>query len=701
VKKKSIFITILITIVALSGLFSVSASEGQPPGPGDFPRDRDMPVTQNLGWNSGESSDRFTSTGDGEVSLERFSSTQNPDIRSLNPAVPVGEPGLSYRYVDTFGVSESAYLADTTHLNTPRGLAIDSSNNLYVVEYKGSRALKYSSPVTPEFSIGVAGLHYIEEGKDIFAFPRDIAVDNGDNFWVADNNRVTQYDSSGNFLQVFPDWDDQPWSCQSDNGHFCGARGVEFDSTGKMYVGDRWNYRVQVFTFSGGSPVYHSTIGEPGVQGSDNDHFSRPEQLVVDSSNNVYIADTNNYRIQKCTYSTIWNCSTFHGTGSRGSGANELDYVDGLGIDSGNNIYIADSGNSRIKKCNSAGTCSEIISGLYWPTDVAIDSSGSIFVSDWDDAAIRKYWSSGTHPLLYAGTPFVPYVTDSSRMFYPWGITVADDGSIYVAEKLGNRLLKLDENGNQQWVVGTPGVGGSSNDLLNWPEGNLAIDSIGRIYVPDTDRHRVQIFTSNGTYDGTMGVTGQRGNDNSHFDRPMGVAISPLNGDIYIADHENTRVQIFHSDLSYKATLGTTDVWGTGIYEFDGPTGVAIDSSGNIFVADKYNQRIQKFNSSRVYQSTIGVTDNCDWPFDYLCGPTSVVVDNHNHLFVTEQWDNRVQVYDTDGNYLTSIGGRWGKNSGEFRNPNGIATDKYGNVYVTDSTNHRIQKYSPGVPGWL
>ena len=221
--------------------------------------------------------------------------------QGVSAAVALGQPGLSFRYVGTFGVTEQAYIADVQHLNRPTGLFIDGSDNLYVAEEYGARMLKYrTSDGANLLSIGTAGLNIV--GDDTFSEPRDVTVDGSGNIWVVDNHRATQYDASGNFLQVFPDWDNEPWDSGDDNEHFDTPCGIAFDSAGRMYVSDSENHRVQVYTFVGGSPVYSTTIGVTGVSDNDNAHFNRPARIVIDSSDRLYVADLENYRGQRCTY---------------------------------------------------------------------------------------------------------------------------------------------------------------------------------------------------------------------------------------------------------------------------------------------------------------------------------------------------------------------------------------------------------------
>jgi len=621
-------------------------------------------------------------------------------------AVTLGQPGLSFRYVRTFGVTEQAYPADAQHLNGPNGLFIDASNNLYVAEELGSRMLKYrTSDGANLLSIGTAGMRYPD--NYVFSWLEDVALDGSGNIWVVDTHRAVQYDASGNFLQALPpdDW----WNSGNDDTHFNNPCGIAFDSAGRMYIADRENYRIQVYTFALGSPVYSTTIGVTGVSGADNAHFNRPDHIAIDSSDRLYVADLENFRVQRCTYSAGWNCTTFHGTGSQGSGSDELNGVGnllllGLGIDSSGNVYIADSGNGRVKKCTSAGSCSIFATGLNSPADVAIDSSGNVYVSDWPDSTIRKYNSSGGALGVFAGTSGEPYVADTTRLNSPWGIAVAPDGSIYVTEKWGYRLVKVNAAGVQQWTVGQAGVYGDDNAHLgSWwagPEGNMAVDAAGRIYVPDTGNNRIQIFSPNGTYFATFGSTG---NGNYEFECPTGVAISPVNGDIYVTDHCNHRIQVFSSSRVYKATLGVLDETGTDNQHFNLPWGVGLDTSGNIYVADSENRRVQRCNlsgTSYACTSFAGETGVSGDDFGHFGDLPAIAVDNAGRVYVADPWSNRIQVFDSSGAYLTTIAGAWGTNTSQMRTPVGIALDSAGNVYVTDRDNHRIQKFAPGVPGW-
>jgi hypothetical protein len=129
--------------------------------------------------------------------------------------------------------------------------------------------------------------------------------------------------------------------------------------------------------------------------------------MAVDSSNNIYVADTGNNRIQKFnssgTFLTKW--------GSNGTGNGQFDSPNGISVDSTGNVYVADTNNNRIQKfsstgvfidsCGSAGTGDGEFSG---PQDVAADASGNIYVADTGNERIQKFGPAAATPVADAGT---------------------------------------------------------------------------------------------------------------------------------------------------------------------------------------------------------------------------------------------------------------------------------------------------------
>jgi len=248
-------------------------------------------------------------------------------------------------------------------------------------------------------------------------------------------------------------------------------------------------------------------------------------------------------------------------------------------------------------------------------------------------------------------------------------------------------------------------VQNSDNTHLGSLEGKPALAANGNIYVPDSGNNRIQILNAASSgYVNTFGSYGTTGNDK--FSCPNGIAISPVNGYFYIADRCNHRVQVYDSTLSlagYKATLGETGVSGSDATHFKNPRDVAVDASGNIYVADQDNHRVQKCTlsgNSGTCTTFVGETGISGNDFGHLGAPAGIVVDGAGRVYVADRWNNRIQVFDSSGAYLTSIGQSSGNRTGQLRSPSGITLDSAGNIYVADRENHRIQKYVAGVPGW-
>lgn len=608
--------------------------------------------------------------------------------------IAVGEPGFSFRHVQTFGTSEIGYLTDSYHLNAPSGVFIDANDNLYVVEDNGYRLLRYNSSGVNTLTLGTAG--FCDDSLDPTAFctPQDVAADLSGNFWVATGNRAVKFDANGIYQTQLPLPNFRgSWSSGEDSTHFRSTAGVALDNiNGRLFVSDRNNHRVQVYILGGSEPVYSATIGETGVSGSDNEHFKYPRRITVDNLGRLYVVDSSNYRVQRCSFSGSWACAPF--------GPTPGSYVPrGISSDASGNIYIYDSNYGRVLKCTPAGICADLASSLSYSQDVAVDSQGNLFLGAYGHSVIKKYNSSGAFIKNYLGIYHESYFPDGPYIFSAHGVEVAADGSLYATELNGQRLLKFNSSGVRQWAVGDPGAWGEENDQFNSPEGNPAISATGLIYVPDGNNDRIQIFDADGSYIGSFGSYGV---GNYQFSYPAGIAISPVNGYIYIADVNNSRVQVFNSSHVFIGTIGETGVWGSDNAHFDGPYDVAVDEAGIVYIADYYNYRVQKciFNISNYACTTfIGETGNIEYGFEYL-QPQSVEVDQAGRVYVVDQYNGRIQVFDASGAYLTTIGGGWGSRPGEFRIPTGLALDENGNVYVGDFRNNRVEKFSPGLPGW-
>jgi hypothetical protein len=625
-------------------------------------------------------------------------------------AIPLGHSGTTYSFVTSYGTVEEPYTVDLAHLNRPEGLYLDESETLFVSEERGARIVRSDPSFNP---IGSTGSVYTADNA--FVHPTDMAKDNAGSLWVADWSRVVQYDASGAdaaFLQSFPPTNS--WVTGDDNSHFYDVKGLAFDHlvNQHLFVSDSGNERVQVFGFDAeGKPVYLNTIGETHIQGDDqdNEHFNHPVRLAVDSANRLLVADSYNNRVQRCSSAdgwANWTCETF----AMGGGLS-LNYPLGVSVDAGGNVLIADSNNSRILRCADAGSCAVQVENFPgWASDVEGKANGDVLISDWNNMVVRRFNAAGQEQPIFMGTLNVPYTTTLGHFFTPRGITVGADGSVFILEQYGYRLVKLNPAGEQQWVVGAPGLFTDADtgfgDYWAGLEGNPAVDAAGRIYVPDTSNDRVQILNPDGSFYNRIGMTRNGGSDNTRLSCPTTTAINPVNGDILVADKCNQRIQVFSADtLAYKATLGETGVSGSDNAHFNSAWGLAVDSKGTVYVADTENFRVQKCTyttgtnfSCTTFTGETGVYGN---EYNHL-HPLAVAVDGAGHVFAADDWNSRVQVFNASGGYLTTLGGGWGNYPTDLRSVSSVAVDKWNKVYISDNVNHRVLVYAPGGSGsWL
>lgn len=183
-----------------------------------------------------------------------------------------------------------------------------------------------------------------------------------------------------------------------------------------------------------------------------------------------------------------------------------------------------------------------------------------------------------------------------------------------------------------------------------------------------------------------IGTTGSTGTGNYQFNGPTGVAVD-TSGRIYVADTNNNRIQLFNSTGGYLTTI---------THQFSGPVNTAIDASGNVYVADGNNNRIQKFDSSFTWLANYGNGTASSAPglFNY---PNGAAVDSSGNLYVADLSNNRIQKFSSNRTWLASWGanngsGSFGSGPGEFNNPAQVAVGQSDTIYVADYGNNRIQK---------
>ena len=457
---------------------------------------------------------------------------------------------------------------------------------------------------------------------------------------------------------------EQPW-------YFNWPHGVAFDSRGYIYVADSDNHRIQKFTSDG------QFIAKWGSLGGGEGQFNWPGGVTVDGSGYVYVVDSGNHRIQKFTSSGQFIATW----GSYGDEEGQFISPLGITVDSSDNVYVADTFNYRIQKFTSNG---QFISQwgskgteegqLDGPRGVAVDSNGYVYVADTYNHRIQKFTSYGEFIIKWGREG-----TGQGQLDGPRGVAVDSNGYVYVADTYNYRIQKFTSNGQfiTKW-----GIEGSENGQFDYPSG-IAMDNSGYVYVADTYNDRIQKFTLDGQF---IAKWGNIGSGDGRFDYPSTITMDS-NSNVYVADTDNHRIEKFTSNGQFIAKWG---IEGSENGQFEYPSGITIDNDGNLYVADTDNDRIQKFTSEGQFITKWGSSGSGDGQFN---SPIGIAVDSSGYVYVADTDNHRIQKFTSNGQFITKWGSS-GSEDGQFNSPEDIAIDSSGKVYVADTDNHRIQKFT-------
>jgi uncharacterized protein (TIGR03437 family) len=618
---------------------------------------------------------------------------------------------------------------------------IDSGGNLTVVA--GNSRAGYSGDGGPALQAQLNG-------------PQGIALDSSGNLYIADsiNNRVRIVNSAG----VINTFAGTGAVSQGGGGTFNDGglaingllylpSGVCLDTSGNVYIADTGDNLIRKVTTDG---IINSVAGD-GFGGFWGDTYSAitaglhtPTDVYVDSSGNIFIADSANAAIREVTASTgIINTVAGNGSiGDTGDGgpATSASLVTpyAVTLDSSGNIYFVENGDSVIRKVTvSTGVITTIVGNatagfsgdgstatkaqLNFPTGMALDSSGNIYIADSLNFRIRKV--SGTTISTIGGNGVLSYSGDggpgtSAQLNTPQAVAVDTSGNFYIADTLNNVVRKVTATGVVSTVAGngTAGYGGDGGAAtaaqLNRPQG-IAVDSSGNIYVADTQNARVRKI-SGGTIstvagNGTPGYGGDGGAASAaQLFVPIGLALD-ASGNLYIADFTNNRVRkVSGGTITTVAGDGLSGYSGDGgpatSAKLNGPTGVAVDASGNIYIADLNNNAVREVTGGNIMtvagSGLPGVSGDGGPATAALVGnPSGIAVDSAGNFYIGSGSATVRKVYAGTGIIITIAGngtrgytGDGGSATlGELNGPISVAVSSTGNVYVADSANNAIR----------
>lgn len=270
--------------------------------------------------------------------------------------------------------------------------------------------------------------------------------------------------------------------------------------------------------------------------------------------------------------------------GSRGVGVGQFNKPRSLALDRNDNVYVVDM-TGRVQKFSADGKYL-----LQWqmpqtelgrPKGMGLDSDGNVIV-------IEPHYSRVNHfsPEGVLVSQWGVHGTNEGQLAFPRSVAINSRGEMYLTEFVSTERVQHFSSRGEKFL-GRFGNLGSGNGEFNRPEG-ICVDAQDRVYVADSCNHRVQVFSSDGTFVKSFGKAGSGSGEMSY---PYDVRFDSA-GFQYVCEFGNSRIQIFDSKNTPVEILGGA---GPAPGQFDNPWSIAFDSKGNLYVADSQNHRVQKF----------------------------------------------------------------------------------------------------------
>jgi len=603
--------------------------------------------------------------------------------------------------------------------------------------------------------------------------PTAVVTDAQGNLYVVSPsaNQVYEVDPTGTTLSVFaglgwPAEDPQQYKGLAVNGNLNNPEGLAIDSVGNIYIADTQAYLIREVETNGniitiaGSGHYCSAppngCGDNGPSTGPNALLGAPVGVGTDANGNVYIADTgsNEIRVVNMQLSAIT--------------------VYGVKVNPGDIARVA--GNGIMCTNPAAGQCGDGKKGtsasLNGPQGVAIDKLGNMFIADSGDHRVRAMIPSGTI-VAYAGTG-TPCTSSNcgnggsgsalnAQLSNPWQLYVDAHDNLYIADSPTNQIREVTPGGNPPTTAAISTVagngfacsttyvtttfcgdtGGATAAQLNAPRG-VFLDSTGDMYIADSGTQRVRKVSGSGASKGDINTYAGGGLS----DGPASAAIFAANrdvavdnaGNVYVADTANNRIRkISGGNVSTVAGNGIGNYYGNGkpalTANFNQPWGLTVDSFGNIYIADTGNLVIRVVNTQSSPLSLYGGqlviqpgfiatvagmnAKACTTPVPG-CGdgglatsatfgePAQVALDSAGNIFVADagQFANRIREVNINTGIISTVAGTgiacadtavgacgdYGPASAALLNgPHSIAVDSAENIYIADTLDNRIR----------
>jgi uncharacterized repeat protein (TIGR01451 family) len=610
----------------------------------------------------------------------------------------ISAPTLNVIYKVTTGGSMSVYAGNgifgdggdggpaiQAGLDFPEGLALDSSGNLFIADVFNDRIRRVDAQTQVITTVAGSGLPFFPTfggnggpaTSASLAFPRGVAVDSNGNIFIADTSNqvvrmvdntaqhiITTYAGNGNFgTSGTANGDGGP----ATSAQLANPEGVTVDSTGNVYIADTADSVVRkvdsathIITSYAGSPATANTNGGDGGPATQAG-LSVPAGVFMDASGNLFIADTGNMSIRKVDNTTAHDITTV----------------------AGNRTACFDPSTG----CGNGG--SALSANLNQPDSVSVDASGNLLIADTGTQTVRIV-SGGTISILAGGTSGGDNGPATSAILgLPNVVDVDGSGNLFVLEQYGERVRRV--NATNQTITTVAGTGA---------KGGL------------------------GSYGATNTTAGPA--LKATFISPFAMAMDGA-GNIYVADARGLVIRKINAATQQISTIAGNgnfcnaapcgDGGAATSATFQEPSGLAVDSANNLYISDASTSVIRVLNQTTGVINTFAGSyslANCSGynSGGSACGdggsalsaalnqPFALAVDSNGNVYVADSGDNAVRVINTSGiigpyafNGLPGFGGDGGDAlSASMTGAQQLAFDPENNLYIGGGLDNVVRR---------
>ncbi|MCH8823981.1 MAG: hypothetical protein IH984_10775, partial [Planctomycetes bacterium] len=677
-----------------------------------------------------------------------FSDTVNQRIRKITPGGTIS----TVAGTGAGGFAGDDGPATDAKIKSPHGIAIDDSDNIYFADTDNSRIRKFTDGGTITTVAGIGQAGYSGDG----GFATSAKINKPKGLWVVDNGAST---GPVGFDTIFGSTQSGVHQKQIATQVTVPQGGFVDSITAYQAGGNNKKVRYAIYTDSAGEP--DALIAETATA----QRSSAAAWLTIDlpvtsiTSGTYWLALAFNASTEKYYYDgaggqtrysdddAISNGYTVNWGVTTTTNTRKISIYATIHTDP-NDIYIADTGNNRIRKFTEystiatiAGTASAGFSGdggpataaqIDTPEHVVVDSAGDVFIADTLNHRIRKIDVATGDISTYGGTGTAAYSGDggpatSAAMNEPRGLFVDGSDDLFLADSQNHLIRKIaSATGVITVVAGTPrdpgmGDGGLATIAVLQQTDDVAVDAAGNLYIACLTQGRVRkVDVGTGIITTIIGrgteLDPADPNDDVWLLSPSGVAVDSL-GNVYVADRDASNSRIVKYNVAgptYETFAGNGTPGNSGdgglatAAKVNKPQGVAVDSNDDVYIADTGSASIRKVVVAtgiitRVAGSTTvgyagdgGLATAAD-----MNTPTRVVVDATGKLYIADSGNSVIRRVTASGYISTIAGNAIAGYSGDGGDATlaqlnlavgvGFKDGDPGVLYIGDTVNHRIR----------